>query len=70
MTIKPTQKQLLIYNALKELIDEGIPTTYINLSSKTGFCLSYLYETMLSLERKGMVERTPGAPASLRIPDD
>lgn len=70
MTIKPTAKQIEIYNIIKELIEADIRPTYDVLVKRTGNTRSYLFETVMALERKGLIWRTPGAPGGIRISDD
>ncbi len=62
-----TKRQNDVLKALKAVINKGKLPTFRAIAEETGCCLSYAYIAILSLEKKGFVDRRPGKHGGLSI---
>lgn len=69
---KLTEKQLRVFNFVREAIEEtGFPPTRAEIAKSLGFRSANAAEEHLkSLARKGVIEMIPGASRGIRIVDD
>ncbi len=62
-----TSRQHDVFMALKHVIEDGRLPTFRAIAEEASCCLSYAYIAILSLEKKGLVDRRPGKHGGLSI---